>query len=568
MFNKRFQSFLLLSVAMMFAATTAFADNPKINMNTFRPSPHPGDIMSIYTASQPDAWTLGGGLWLTYNYKPLRLVDNNGDALYNAIENQLIVDAQLSFNMFKFLSIAVDLPVLLWETGEKPVAGVNLEEAKGAALSDLRVGLKATLLNHEVGHGFGIAIAEDLTLPTATDTNFVGDDGLTSSTFLVLDFQKKGWQIALNAGYRYRKAVNISLTEVDDELLLGAGLVVPLMCGKLEFIGTADHRTAIDDLWGDEYKNALDLMGGLRFRAGNVTMLAAGGAGLMKGFGSPKARATINAAWEPTIDRDCCSDPDSDGICDPIDLCPTDAGTEAMGGCPDRDNDGVIDSEDACPDKAGPKELKGCPDTDNDGILDKDDECPDVAGVAEFRGCPDTDRDGVPDSTDKCPNEAGLPALDGCPDRDGDGIIDGEDKCPDKKGVAQYQGCPPPRVEVTKEKVVIREMVFFNTGKATIKQESFNLLEEVAKVLNENKQLKQVRVDGHTDNKGKPAYNLKLSQKRAESVMKFLVGKGVDKARLTAKGFGLTQPIADNGTEQGRAQNRRVEFTILSQDGK
>lgn len=101
--------------------------------------------------------------------------------------------------------------------------------------------------------------------------------------------------------------------------------------------------------------------------------------------------------------------------------------------------------------------------------------------------------------------------------------------------------------------------ILFDTGKATIKPESEPLLGEIVTLMNNDKSLK-LAVEGHTDNVGNKKSNLDLSKKRAESVMKYLVGKGIDAKRLKADGKGDTVPVADNRTEDGRAQNRRVEL--------
>jgi OOP family OmpA-OmpF porin len=134
-----------------------------------------------------------------------------------------------------------------------------------------------------------------------------------------------------------------------------------------------------------------------------------------------------------------------------------------------------------------------------------------------------------------------------------------------------HQAPPPPppapdaRVAVRENKIEINEKVQFEHDKATILPVSFGLLDEVTKVLKENPQIKKVLVEGHASVEGDAAHNMKLSDDRAKSVMNYLVQHGIDKSRLSAKGFGTTQPIADNKTEEGREKNRRVEFTILEQ---
>ncbi|MBX3157867.1 MAG: OmpA family protein [Deltaproteobacteria bacterium] len=248
----------------------------------------------------------------------------------------------------------------------------------------------------------------------------------------------------------------------------------------------------------------------------------------------------------------------------------------------DADGDGILDPDDKCPnepeDKDGFEDEDGCPDDDNDhdGIADKIDACPnepeDRDGFEDDDGCPelDNDKDGLADSIDVCPNEPedkdGFEDDDGCPDPDNDkdGILDKDDKCPLEFGVAP-DGCPKKYtlVVVTEKKIELKQTVFFDTNKATIKAQSFALLDDVALAMRDNPKIK-VEVQGHTDSVGDAAFNLRLSQWRADSVKKYLVGKGIAADRMSAKGFGQGDPIADNRTDQGRAQNRRVEFIITA----
>jgi outer membrane protein OmpA-like peptidoglycan-associated protein len=110
--------------------------------------------------------------------------------------------------------------------------------------------------------------------------------------------------------------------------------------------------------------------------------------------------------------------------------------------------------------------------------------------------------------------------------------------------------------------------VYFATGKSVIQPRSFPLLDQVAKVLREHPEIERIRIEGHTDDRGKADANRSLSQARAEAVQKYLVDKGVEAARLEAKGFGPDRPVTSNKTEKGRAANRRVEFVITSPEGE
>ena len=125
---------------------------------------------------------------------------------------------------------------------------------------------------------------------------------------------------------------------------------------------------------------------------------------------------------------------------------------------------------------------------------------------------------------------------------------------------------PAPRVEVRENKIEIHEKIQFDDDKATIKPVSFDLLGEIAAVIQKNPQIKKLRVEGYASSEGDAAHNLRLSDERAKAVMKYLVDHGISKGELVAQGFGSERPIADNATEEGREQNRRVEFVILEQD--
>ncbi len=251
-------------------------------------------------------------------------------------------------------------------------------------------------------------------------------------------------------------------------------------------------------------------------------------------------------------------DSDGDGVSDKKDKCPgTPAGVAVdENGCPlDRDGDGVPDYKDDCPDKPGDAKFNGCPDRDGDGIPDKDDECPDVAGLAKFKGCPDTDGDGVPDDRDKCPDTPKGCQVDanGCPlDSDGDGVIDCKDKCPTQAGPASNNGCPD------WEDLVI-PIIYFDFDKSDLRPKGKAELDKLASELNAAKEYNIV-VGGHTDNIGTDAYNMGLSERRAQSVVKYLLMKGVNNAYIGSNFYGESKPAVPNTSSANRQLNRRVEF--------
>ena len=173
----------------------------------------------------------------------------------------------------------------------------------------------------------------------------------------------------------------------------------------------------------------------------------------------------------------------------------------------------------------------------------------------------DSDGDGVPDYLDKCPNTSqGVKVdKDGCPlDSDGDGVPDYLDKCPDTPAgvTVDKDGCPLPK------KVSIALEIEFDSGKAVIKPQYQDQIKKVADFMTTYPETTAV-IEGHTDNVGKESSNVNLSKRRAESVRTYLIDKfGIAPGRLSAKGFGSSQPVADNSTPEGRQKNRRINAVL------
>ena len=203
-------------------------------------------------------------------------------------------------------------------------------------------------------------------------------------------------------------------------------------------------------------------------------------------------------------------------------------------------------------------------DEDGDGVPNDRDKCPKTpAGVKVFsNGCPlDSDADGVPDYLDKCPNtpRGAEVNADGCPiDSDGDGVPDGIDQCPGTEPGTKVEadGCPP-----MGGVMMTIEDVNFAFDSARLRPEAFAILDRAWQAMQANMSL-NVKLVGHTDSIGPEAYNQGLSERRAKSVMDYLLKNGVAASRMTMMGRGESQPIASNATREGRAQNRRVEIVL------
>lgn len=331
-------------------------------------------------------------------------------------------------------------------------------------------------------------------------------------------------------------------------------------------------------MWGLGLKYYMTEMIGLRLEARQLfieddyPLNIAVTAGLQMRFGGHwPAQKVVEAA--PRV-----VDSDGDTVPDDRDRCPgTPQGVTVNDlGCPvDTDGDTVPDGIDSCPNTpAGAKvDAKGCPlDHDGDTVPDGIDKCPNtpVGGKVNAMGCGlDADGDTIPDGIDKCPNTPAGAKIDerGCPvkieeavaaDSDGDTVLDDIDKCPHTpKGTAvDAMGCAQLAERTTLKGIK------FKTAKAIIDPSSYAILDSVVEALKAHPEMK-VEIQGYTDNTGKAASNMKLSQARAMAVQAYLVKKGIAPKRLSAKGYGPANPVAPNTTEQGRAENRRIEFKVL-----
>lgn len=170
----------------------------------------------------------------------------------------------------------------------------------------------------------------------------------------------------------------------------------------------------------------------------------------------------------------------------------------------------------------------------------------------------DSDGDGVADKLDKCPNtEAGIKVDgSGCPlDVDADGVVDSKDDCPTEKGTAELNGCPATGAAGT-----MGEAIQFEFNSSVLRTSAYPTLDKVSSDLRSNSSM-SVHLHGHASAEGTDEYNMQLSKDRANSVKTYLVNSGVDASRITTTGYGETRPVASNATEEGRSQNRRVEFT-------
>jgi len=571
------------------------------DVQQFRPAASQStNAFTVHTAEilTGGAWELG--LMLNYADDPLVVREaDSGDRIGAIVSSQLALDILGAVGIGRYFEIGVDVPLLLLQRGEEvaEVRGADGDQG-GFGLGSIRVIPTVSFFDHgrDGDGGPALALVADVLLPTGDDQQWQGE-AIRVNPQLAFDYAfRQGTRLALNAGAMIRSDEDV-LDNLDlrPELTWGLGAVVPVaLDDALHVVGEVRGAAALgaDELRGEELPTELRV--GMRYLAdsGLVAELG-GGTGLVNGAGTPDFRLFAGVAFRGGVD----DDRDGDGLPNDVDMCPIDPedfdGFQDDDGCPDVDNDedGIRDTNDECPndpeDRDDFEDENGCPDPDNDadGILDVADQCPndpeDADAFEDENGCPDPDNDadGILDAADACPNEPedmdGFEDENGCPDPDNDrdGILDVNDACPnepeDFDGFEDENGCPEEGeglVALTCDAIEIRESVFFDTDSDVIQSRSYPLLDQIAGVMRAASYIRLVRVEGHTDARGSDDYNLDLSNRRAASVRAYLVNAGIAAERLDSAGYGETQPIADNGTAEGRATNRRVDFRIVEQD--
>lgn len=537
-----------------------------------------------------------------YQYRSLVAYRADDSILASVVRNQLALHASGAVVLFERLRLGASLPLVAYTDGRAARVGDTFypSPAHEQSMGDLRVALDARVFGAYRGP-LSIAVGARAWAPTGRTGDYTSDGRMRVSPHLAVAGDLGPVAYAARAGFLYRdRSEAYASGQIGSEITYGASLGVRAVSGHVLIGPEIFGSSVVDGGAGLGDKRSTPLEGVLTVRAlvGSLRFGGGAGGGVTRGFGAPDVRLLASVELVPEIAER--RDRDGDGLYDDEDACPTEAGPRTgdprTSGCPrrappppavDSDGDGVIDTEDACPDVPGPRSADrratGCPlDRDRDGVIDAEDACPDEPGQAtrdrSTNGCADRDGDGVFDRDDACKDAPGVPASDpaknGCPadaDRDGDGVLDSVDACPDTPGEPSADpaknGCP--KAQIKDGRIDILEPVRFKTDSAVIEpgKDSEDVLTAILEILKAHPEITRVRVEGHTDDVGGAAHNKVLSAGRAAAVVTWLVGHGIDKARLRSVGFGSSRPVAKNDSDEGRRQNRRVELHIEAGGG-
>ncbi len=480
---------------------------PALDLRGFQPPTHPEALVYLEPTTSPSDGEWNLGLEVSYGYRPVVIADPLTGRETVPVRHQLSLDLTGSIGLGDRLALGLDVPTVVYQHGDSPPEALALDDAPPAALGDVAVDARATLVAREPGTSFGLAVLGRLTLPTGNPRSYAAENALRSEVRLLGELGVLGSIVRGTAGARLRgEEHTLSRDTFGHDLPWGLGLLLKPQTFGLDRSGRylvaleAHGAVALTPKFAALSGSPAALALAARRTFGNAYGVLGAELPLDGAQGLPSLRTFVLFGYAPRTrdtdgdglddDHDACIDRpedrdgfedqdgcpeidnDADGIPDATDRCPDSVedldGFEDDDGCadPDDDGDGTPDVRDACPREPGPSDpdpkRNGCParDRDMDGIPDPRDRCPtraeDRDGFQDDDGCPDLDddHDGLRDTVDPCPRAAGPrrsdPALDGCPspDLDGDALEGDQDRCPedaeDYDGVDDDDGCPDP----------------------------------------------------------------------------------------------------------------------------
>ena len=526
----------------------------QLDVQTFRPSPFMHDMLAAEKgqASANHPWNVG--LITNYQLNPLvlRTKGSSDDILRDIVHHQVTANLLGAVRIFDWLSVGIDVPVVPFQSGE---AFGSFDDPASFSLGDVRLNPRLRLLSNEDG-SFNLAATAQISAPTGKIMDsYTGRSGFAFNPGLLASVDYGRFGVALDMTVQLAGEDEYANLKMSHAINGRAGVWVVAVPEKFDVLVEATGATQLLDLFGSIEESPLEVVAAGKWHVKpTLDVVFGAGTGLTSGAGSPDLRLIAGLMYGP-VD-------------------PKKAAKKAEPNKPeppkDSDGDGITDDKDRCVDKPedkdGYQDTDGCPEPDNDGdnIADPLDKCPldaeDMDGFEDDDGCPDADND-----VDKiC--DPWVAEKDQHPKYKE--ICKGIDKCPSKpetlNSFEDDDGCPDQAVKVEAKEVIILQQVHFYYDKTKIKEESFPLLDEVVSVLKAHPELQKLRVEGHTDERGNPKYNLKLSGGRAKAVVDYLIDHGIEKKRLKSKGYGKRKPVVKNAqTEEDHQRNRRVMFVIL-----
>ena len=565
-----------------------------LNGQLFRPSlDAKNTLWTNDSLRAPHKYTFGKAL-LHYANDPVVYVRNDGERT-ELVSGIWQLDAMVGHTRGP-VRFGLQLPIYLRSFGE--AAGGE------SGLGDLALDVKFTALDRKV-KPVGLALGGRVFVPTATVDAPLGNANLGWEIEAIVDKElTPKWLLAANVGTRGVPTVQLENLTWDDQIFLRGGLGYTMRPERLGLSAEVASQFNYNDFSNPAGRPVEGLVGFWNRLTPNLMLRGGVGTGLNSGLGAPKYRAMLGVGFEPGL----ITDRDGDGIFDDVDACP-DApedvdNFEDSDGCPEGTpvTVKVVDSKgievlggtwtqggasgasgESLELEEGKYSFSASAKGFGESTIEKS--IPGGAGVevrVQLGALPGTlmvtavDEEGnlIPDAiwTSKKLSPGGektgaafsaapgnyaiTVSAPGFRQKDGKAVVVSEEQ-------AEVQVVlVPAKVEISAERIDIKDSVFFEVNKAIIKSESFELLDEVAETLIAHPELTLIRIEGHTDARGSAEANKDLSQRRAEAVRTYLVSKGVETGRLEAVGYGEEKPLKAGNSQAAYAENRRVDFFV------
>jgi large repetitive protein len=570
---KRTLLLLLVAVAVGCLPLIASAQDGGFNAQLFRPSIFGGNFVAIEDANVLCPLGFGGGLIVNYANGVLEWrIDEERDT---GVLNQLVTaDALLAFAPFSFMSMGVDVPVHLYTRGRPYEDSDELftdnELSSESSLGDVRAEIKFRLLQQEK-HWIGMALAPFGTFATGDDTLFLGEGRTTGGGILALERDLKIFNLGLNGGYHYRGDEEVGGVNMGDAWKAGAGISRDFggLSFSVEYQGLWIDSGSVDDIQA----NPMEAFGTLRYKFGEngPRLIAGGSGGMTSGVGSPAYRVIAGIDY-----YHCCPDVsellvtvvDTDGV--PLTATVDITGplaqiseTDSTGKWTDEVESGsykvkaskagyTADSgEVEVPEgKLGQIVLTLAPIPTKLSIFVKDKKT--LENIPANSSVDNGKALDLPDGTFAGEWEPGTFSM--------TVTSEGYQDKTSTFDVAAYQENQVTVLMLKKIKKI--DKIYFDFDSDVLRKESYVVLDDIYSQIIDLPAFGQILIEGHCSSEGTDAYNMNLSKRRALSVKKYLVNKGLNPAKLQVMPYGEDRPIASNDNEEGREQNRRSEFII------